>query len=451
MKLIPIANKAVRGTALMVVMVIMPILIGLVVAAFILVRQGATISSRSQAWNFAIPVAEGGIEDALTHLNIHGLTNLACDGWQRLGTSTLYYRQANLGSSVYLATISNFVAGLPANVPVIESRGYTRFGGSQSQALVRGIRVNTSQKLPMRGLITRGQVEIQDTKIDSFNSTDPLHSTNGVYNSATRLPNAFVGTNSRVSGDLHIHQTAQIVGAVATGASRVFTAESPAVVGDAAFVANIANAGRVQSGALSTGLNVPFPNVSAPSTSGAFFAAPGTYMGTNYDLLLGSGTYTSSSMNLVSNTVLVTGSAVLYVDGSFSMNGGALTMSPGATLDLYVRGSSISISGNALLNASGTASQFGVWGLSGVTQFSMGGTSSMTAKIYAPQAHANILGSSTIVGAAMFAILEMQGHTAFHYDEALGNVGNQDFIVTAWNEMEPTEVARLPSGVTVQH
>ncbi|MBI1176223.1 hypothetical protein GC207_02150 [bacterium] len=437
-----------RASALMVVMVVMPILIGLVVAGLICARQGNLISMRAQAWNAAIPVAEAGIEDALTHLNVHGLTNLNCDGWQLLNGTTAYYSKRTIGDHVYLTIISNFVAGLPANTPIIESRGYTHIGGSKGANLARGVRVTTVLKLPMRGLVTRGQVEIQDTKIDSFDSSDPNHSTNGMYNPATALPNSFVGTNSRNRGDLHIHQTAQITGSVATGASGVFAIESPARAGDAAFVASSANNGKIQAGTLSTGLNVPFPNVPAPSTAGAFFAAPGTFGGTNYNYLLGSNTYTTGSLNLVSNTFMVTGNATLYVGGSFSMNGGSIVIAPGAKLDLYVRGGTISLTGDAQLNATGTASQFALWGLSGVQQFTMGNTANLVGTIYTPQAHANINGSSVITGAAMFAILELQGHTAFHYDEALAKNQNLNFIVTSWNEMDASEVATVPTGIT---
>ena len=98
-------------------------LVGFTLAAYLtLLRSQNTSTMRSQAWNSTVPVVEAGVEDALTHLNNHGTTNLNCDGWTQSGT--IYYKQWAVGGNMYFVTISNFIAGATNNFPVVESRGY---------------------------------------------------------------------------------------------------------------------------------------------------------------------------------------------------------------------------------------------------------------------------------------------------------------------------------------
>ena len=61
---------------------------------------------------------EAGIEDALTHLNVHGATNLACDGWNQLGN--IYYMKRYVGDNYYVVCITNWESGAPQ----IDSRGF---------------------------------------------------------------------------------------------------------------------------------------------------------------------------------------------------------------------------------------------------------------------------------------------------------------------------------------
>src|SRR5436853_5651229 len=74
-------STSLRGSALMIALIVTG-LVGFVLAAYLglLGAQNRT-TMRSQAWNSTIPVVEAGCEDALSHLTVHGKTNLLCDGW----------------------------------------------------------------------------------------------------------------------------------------------------------------------------------------------------------------------------------------------------------------------------------------------------------------------------------------------------------------------------------
>src|SRR5437867_296126 len=62
-------------------------IIGLILASYLALIQTQNVSvARSQAWNAAMPVAEGGVEEALAQLNPGvggGPLNLAANGWEQ--------------------------------------------------------------------------------------------------------------------------------------------------------------------------------------------------------------------------------------------------------------------------------------------------------------------------------------------------------------------------------
>ena len=81
MKSKTLTSRQKEGSTLALTLVTTGILGFLLVAYLSLVRSQNISNMRSQAWNQAIPVIEAGIEDALTHLNTHGVSNLTCDNW----------------------------------------------------------------------------------------------------------------------------------------------------------------------------------------------------------------------------------------------------------------------------------------------------------------------------------------------------------------------------------
>src|SRR5262245_43529665 len=75
------ANKQEAANALLIAVLGVSVL-GLVLGSYLMLIRAQNISTmRAQAWNTAIPAAEGAIEEALTHINTNGSTNWASNGW----------------------------------------------------------------------------------------------------------------------------------------------------------------------------------------------------------------------------------------------------------------------------------------------------------------------------------------------------------------------------------
>src|SRR6185436_12743247 len=153
---------------------------------------------RSQSWNSAMPVVEAGIEEALQHLNKNGATNgtLATDGWS--GSGSTYTTTRSLGQAFYSVKITGYYPGTTTNTPLVESKGYVIMplvlasaqgallasaGGTPSiNYLGRGVRVQTRQDFIFaKGMVAKESIDLNGNNIrtDSFDSTDPAYSTNG--------------------------------------------------------------------------------------------------------------------------------------------------------------------------------------------------------------------------------------------------------------------------------
>src|SRR5215467_2333835 len=109
MKITRIKNSLAAGNALVVAMVLCGV-IGLVMVSHMQLVHGRTkIRARSLAWNTAIPVLEGGIEEAFTHLQDDKGT-MTANNWAAVTTnSTVLYQKTrtNSDASYCFVTISN--------------------------------------------------------------------------------------------------------------------------------------------------------------------------------------------------------------------------------------------------------------------------------------------------------------------------------------------------------
>src|SRR5262249_38524328 len=123
MSIHPSRRPDINGSALLASLITIGVL-SLILASYLSMSQRQTVSvSRSQAWNAAIAVAEGGVEEALAQLNRGvgaGVLNLGVNGWeQKAGGSYGPQQPRYLGSNYYSVVI------VPGTAPVIYSTGYT--------------------------------------------------------------------------------------------------------------------------------------------------------------------------------------------------------------------------------------------------------------------------------------------------------------------------------------
>jgi hypothetical protein len=132
---------------------------------------------------------------------------------------------------------------------------------------------------------------------------------------------------------------------------------------------------------------------------------------------------------------------VLYVTGDVSMTGLAqLIIAPGASLKLYVGGTTAHFAGNGILNQSGDTTKFSYYGLPNNTNLDLSGNAAFTGTFYAPNANMALNGGGNdiydLIGASVTKTVSMHGHFKFHYDEKLGRIaGPVRYRAASWNEL----------------
>jgi hypothetical protein len=275
----PQLRRTARGSALMVTMVVTAI-IGFSLASYLTLVSAQNRSVvRSQTWNSTIPIIEAGIEEALAHLNKNGLTNLFSQGWKNEYGYAV--RKRWLGDCRYMVAIT------PTVRPVIECTAWapapilfganaqttTMFaqagtaGWKNRTYVYRTVRVNTrGGPLFARGMVAKGSINLNGNNVssDSFDSADPNFSTNGRYDRNKRNDNGDVATNS--GGNVFDAGNANIMGRVATGPGGQITTGPNSSIGSKAWVLG-GNTG-IEPGHFTDDMNMDFPDVKAPFTSG---------------------------------------------------------------------------------------------------------------------------------------------------------------------------------------
>ena len=444
-------------------------LAGIVLASYLsLVGTENSFTMRSQAWNRCIAVGEAGLEEALAHLNYNGVTNgnLGRDGWY--GSSGIYSKRGYLDdgfydvsinstdpmrpvvtSSGYAPTVQNF-ARLTGAGPFLGVVNVT--GGSTSPRpgyIGRTVRVETTADGGGgKGMVALGYIDMNgnNVRVDSYDSQDPLHSTNGFYHSTKAKDGGDIGTVSGLTNGANISVgNANIYGKVSTGPKGSVSVGANGSVGDFAWQA-AGNTG-IQPGWFRDDMNVTFPPVQVPFTGGYNAPASGTVGGTNYNYVLGTGNYLSSgSLKFTKGDILVTGKAVWWVQAGIDFAGkGSIVIAPGASLKLYAgnttgSGVSCSIAGNGLVNGTGFSTNCTIYGLPSCTDLKYTGNASYVGTIYAPNADLTLGGGGNntydFCGMSVTKNVTFNGHFNFHYDEALGRLNPlRGYIISAWNEL----------------
>jgi hypothetical protein len=148
--------------------------------------------------------------------------------------------------------------------------------------------------------------------------------------------------------------------------------------------------------------------------------------------------------SISSGNILVKGNARLVVAGNFSLGGNGsknqLVLDSDGQLQMWVGGTSCSLSGNGVVNPSGYAQNFICWCTDSVTDMAFSGNGQFCGILVAPNADLKLNGGGNAVedfiGAIIANTITMNGHYSFHYDEALRNYrGTGRFMVKEWNEV----------------
>ncbi len=423
-----IHTKNQSGSALIVTVLVAGIL-GIMLTAFVKLAEFQNhITARSHAWNAALPLAEAGVEEALTHLYHAQENGLATNGWNRVGAAVERTR-TNDSLRVWMS-ISN------AAQPVIYARGGSRIAGRDHAFVERTVRVRTRRDgLFSKGIVAKDDITLNGNNIaiDSFDSANPSYSTGGVYDPTKRKNNGDVATNSSVLNALDTGN-ANIYGRVSTGPGGSVDIGPNGKVGNLAWQTDSGTKG-IQPGWSTDDMNVLFPETNPPFDSGA---APPIIDG-DYVISV-SGDYAIYDLK---RPLIVQSNAHirLLIKDDIEISGSdRIEIQTGASLQLYMDGERARILGNGVANFNGNATNFVYRGTSRNRTIEIAGNGSLTGVIYAPDADLRLNGSGVtvedVVGATVSRTTVLTGRFQFHYDENLARLFRErPFVVINWEEL----------------
>src|SRR5579872_3321279 len=384
-----------RGSALVVSLTVAAVA-AIALASYLTLVQTQTSSVvRSQSFNAAMAVTEAGVEEGMAMINSAVASNptnpwaftnnLAAAGWSAWGANGSSITRTVFDSNSYTSTITvNTNSGTPqvdsigtvayysitwifssAPHPMVAAAGVTTGGsGTNVSRKVEVLTIgngttNTGVTLFNYGMLAKQTITFSGTTLlDSYDSSNPLYSTNGQYIASKRKDGCIIATDDAVVNSIDSSGTLKVYGSTDTGVAGTVGYSGNVSVGDLAWV-NGGSSGW-ETGHNRNDMNMAIPDVTAPTGAG-LPPSSGTLGGTNYDYLFGVNNqlYVSASSVVWSgtHTIMVSGTNVIWwlkkgmtVSGQFS-----LIIAPGASLQLYVgdtSGSSVSwtMSGAGVLN-----------------------------------------------------------------------------------------------------
>ncbi len=477
MKIRTSIQAALHGTVLLVSLLTAAI-IGLTLASYLIMTQNQSVSIfRSQTWNTSMVITEAGIEDGLQMINrfagsfdsLEKWTNYAnADNWTSSGN--VYTIHRSLDPNSYDVWITNSSAGptltAVATVPWIYQFNTNQYASATPTVFFAAGNVNPAAQIPLArrvyvqtkkdalfnvAMASLGTVDLKGNNIatDSFDSGDPAYRdpTTGQYpygDLSRTKAGGDICTDSVLADSLNIGN-ANIKGTVRTGPGQnTITIGANGTVGDRPWVEG-GNKG-IQPGHSTTDFNVIFPDVVLPSTTwlNANAATPGndTINGIKYQYIFNSsGDYRINSLN--GNIYVGTNASVrIKFTSSVTTSQYIFTIVPdNAYLQAFVDAPTFSLTGSAYVdNRSAHPERFYLYGTPNCTSISYGGNGAFYGCVYAPEANFTLGGGGSdtfdFVGSSVTALVTMNGHYNFHFDENLRRIGPaRGYIPTSWKEV----------------
>jgi hypothetical protein len=452
MKIQHLIHSKKRGSVLLITLLVCASLFVFMASYLYLIQAQSLAVSRSQAWNYAIVVAESGVEEGMAHLNSGvGVNNLGTNGWISLKNSS-YLKTNQLGTSYSVVTI---IATNTA-VPVILATAYVP-GPIGTPNLTRTVQVTAT---PSTGLIPPGAMVVNTTvtfsgggvSTDSYNSTNLVLFPGGRYNIANRQDKGDLVTLSD-AGSINI-QNGSVRGRLHAASGVVGDVQiNGGTVGSNGWF-NAGNTG-IEPGGFTNDVNYTFKDATLPDFGGKIPLTPVVANG-GKGQKIGSVTYSYVLNNsnpwkiatldggvFVNETgvvLWVTSGIALGPNDRITITTNASTHISGS-LAMYVTATDATVGGDGIVNETGLAKNFQYYGLPQNATLSFGANASFIGIIYAPSVVFTLGGggnntTNDFCGQCVTKSTSMNGHFNFHYDEGISlNNGGGVFNVISWDEL----------------
>jgi hypothetical protein len=396
-------------------------------------------NARSHRWTQALNLAEAGVEMGCAEFNFQywngalsqGFT--AARGWQAQGGGSYTKTVTN-----YTDTAGNIVGDINITASGVGSATPQVFAIGTCAAPVAGTNLTRAVRVYLKratsfpyAFMTKTNINYSGgVSVDSYDSSDPTKSTGGLYDPTKRQANGSVACIGNAGNGITVGNAA-IYGNLSTGPVAPVSIGGSGSYGPTFVVANRCTtvACGLSNGYLRKDLSVDIPDVALPTE---LLTAPS--LGTITGGTIFSGDYQATGMN-PSSPITISGTVRIYLtgDATFTGAGASLVIPIGSRLEVYTTASNVRLGGGGVVNGSGLAINNQWYTLAGVTtDFRITGSASWSGTVYAPDSDLRIGGGSPLFYGALIArTITANGSVQFHYDEALGNVG-QGYSVKSW-------------------
>jgi hypothetical protein len=417
---IRISRPSASGHIMLIVLVMVGILVAAMGTYLTLTSQENTTVMRSLAWNSALPLAEAGIDEAMSHL-ASNTNSLAVDGWS--SSTGGYSKQRALSNDYYHVNLSGDLNSL---VTITSTGAVQWIDGTYITRTVQVTARARNYPSPI-GLVAKDITFQGSLSIDSYDSSDPNYcdpTKMGWYDPTKVSDKAFVG-NPLIT--FNVGGSASVKGYIASGrGAPAPTVTGAGTVGDTPWTGSSKGA---QAGHATNGFFYPFLDVRVPYLSGSALT-PGTINGFAYTYVLTGQDYFAANLAAAANLYVATNSR-LYVTGSVDI--ASVTFATNSRLDLYISAPAVTFNPYV---TNGAPTQFIVWGLPTCTSMTMTSVKFFVGTIYAPEANLSAGGGSQFYGAMAANTFKATGSFKWHYDLGTGKKTPPEALtMLSWAEL----------------
>jgi hypothetical protein len=248
--------------------------------------------------------------------------------------------------------------------------------------------------------------------IDSFDSSDPSYSSNGLYTILRRRDGALVASLSGANPAIDLG-SGKIYGRAATGVGGTVAG----TVGDGTWNSSMTG---LQPGHIRDDFNMTMADVSLPADFGSGLPLPVPNASGQHVLMATD--YRAGSFNVGAGMSIVVsgpGRTRLYFTGDFSISAsGFIKILPYASFEIYLGGGG-AFSGGGIANETLLAGKCRIYGLPSCPSVIYSGSAPYVGTIYAPQAAFSFSGLAGGSGSFVANTITVSGSAGIHYDEAL--------------------------------